>query len=76
MATSSMEVVERPYGRYVVGVRHAPMLIGSGLQTYTCGTCGTTLVQGDAERSLKRVVFHCPQCSTYSEIASLQEGFS
>jgi predicted nucleic acid-binding Zn-ribbon protein len=45
------------------------MLCGWGTLTYRCGGCGIELLAGVSERNLKEIVFHCPGCGAYSEVA-------
>ena len=70
MATSPSKTVPvaEPRGRYIVGVRRPPMLMGGGSLALSCGECGVQLLTGVVENTLRGIVFRCPGCDSYSRI--------
>ena len=66
----ALQVIELPetHVRIVVEGGAPPLLRRGGGDSFSCGSCGATLVEDAWSWEIYNLVLHCPGCGAHNEI--------
>jgi DNA-directed RNA polymerase subunit RPC12/RpoP len=75
MAKIRMQRVENPDPKTMTIIECAvtPAIKGDGDTDYSCSGCSKTLLRKVGYRQLQKIVFKCPHCGAYSQIATVSD---
>ena len=67
----ALQVIELPetHVRIVVEGETTPLLRRGGGDSFACGACGAVLVEDAWSWEIYNLVFRCPACGAYCEVA-------
>lgn len=73
MPDEKMHVIPEPAegARAVIAGGRAPLIKGepgAGSASYSCGSCGTVLIEGVETDQVGGIVLKCPNCGSYNQV--------
>lgn len=71
MPDIKLPIIPKPAAgtRAVFQGKAKPFIKGTGDINYLCGNCAEILLQGVRPDQVKNIVFRCPSCGSYNDLA-------
>jgi len=71
MPDITLPIIEKPAEgtRTVFQGEAKPFIKGAGQVNYLCGSCGETLLERVEPGQVRNIVFCCPNCGSYNDLA-------